>query len=241
MSKLILFLSLVVGLSAQTSYKSARYPTKTVQVGGGGGGGGSVTVESSTKSSVVVANSLTFSHTCTAATLLFVKIATDSNNTVTSCTYNGVAMTRIWTKNGGAGVTHTEGWMLVNPATGANNVVANFTTDTAQACAIGFLGTVTTSVSAAHRTVYTASDGGSGPTVTVTDSVAGDMVVCGASTYNATITVGGTNTVQQSQNAFGGGNVSWGVSTQVATGANTVMSWAGGTFNCSGAVALIAQ
>lgn len=202
--------------------------------------GAAVTVESSTKASAVVANTITFSHTCTAATALIVVINCETNNTVTSCTYNGVAMTQIWSRNGGSGVVHSDGWMMVNPASGAHNVVANFTSDTANAAAIGFLGTVTSSVAAAHRTVYTAVDGGSGPTVTVTDSVSGDMVVCGAATFNGTITIGGTATNQQSQNATAGGAMSWGLSTQVASGASTVMSWTGGAANGTGATSLIA-
>lgn len=68
------------------------------------------------------ASPLTFAHTCTGSDLaLFVMCSTNDGVTPTA-TYNGVAMTRI------ASATTTGGrdshlFILVNPATGANNVV----------------------------------------------------------------------------------------------------------------------
>ena len=64
---------------------------------------------------------LTFSHTCTGSNLyLIVHIYSQSGAGATGVTYNGTAMTRLSAAN-----DIDEIWGLVNPATGANNVVAS--------------------------------------------------------------------------------------------------------------------
>lgn len=73
-------------------------------------------------------SSLTWSHTCSGSDrILFVAAATneaDNTDYVTGVTYNGVAMTRVDTfrSPGQGGLVM---YMLVNPATGANNVVVS--------------------------------------------------------------------------------------------------------------------
>lgn len=66
----------------------------------------------------------TFSHTCTGSNvILFVHAFNQSNaDTITSCTYNGVAMTLI-TKQVNSTDRFLYMFYLINPATGANNVV----------------------------------------------------------------------------------------------------------------------
>ena len=75
------------------------------------------------------ATSLTWSHTCTGSDLvLFVSAATNGNSDrISGITYNGVAMTRVPT-NGFVGDGSTQPvssymYYLINPATGAHNVV----------------------------------------------------------------------------------------------------------------------
>lgn len=73
-------------------------------------------------------SSLTWSHTCTGSNrILFVGAVTneaDNTDYVTGVTYNGVAMTRVDSfRSQGQGGTVM--YMLVNPASGANNVVVS--------------------------------------------------------------------------------------------------------------------
>ena len=69
----------------------------------------------------------TLSHTCSwTDRILFV--ATINNNatptTVTEVTYNGIAMTNIGGVLATTGAANTYLWYLINPSTGANNIVA---------------------------------------------------------------------------------------------------------------------
>lgn len=83
-------------------------------VSGGKDNGGAVT-------------SITFSHTCTGANLVLVVVAYIDNiggTSITGVTYNGVAMTQVATVTGGTRV-QSYSFILVNPATGAHNVVVS--------------------------------------------------------------------------------------------------------------------
>lgn len=69
--------------------------------------------------------SLTFAHTCTGTNLiLFVSVISNSGATVSSMTYNSVAMTQLDTRVD-AGGNNGELWYLIAPSTGSNNVVIN--------------------------------------------------------------------------------------------------------------------
>ncbi len=78
-------------------------------------------------------SSLTWSHTCTGADLvLIVGVSTrgdDGDAVPDGVTYNGVAMTLI-DGQGFATVLFSSLWQLKAPATGANNVVVSWTTNT---------------------------------------------------------------------------------------------------------------
>ncbi len=89
---------------------------------------------SSSGSSVInppTSSSLTISHTCGSGlqnTLLIVLAAYYGNpvsGNITSITYNGVGLTKIQRNNNGAQAASTEAWYLLNPSTGANNIVFN--------------------------------------------------------------------------------------------------------------------
>jgi len=67
---------------------------------------------------------LTRTHTCTGSDLtLWVSAVCNLANSITGCTYNGVAMTQIGTGlvDGAGNTNHL--FYLINPATGTNNVV----------------------------------------------------------------------------------------------------------------------
>lgn len=70
------------------------------------------------------ATSLTYSHTCTGASILWVGFRTGtSSDTATGVTYNGVAMTQAAKRSGPAGSHYVYLYYLVNPTAGANNIV----------------------------------------------------------------------------------------------------------------------
>jgi len=203
-----------------------------------------VTVESATLATAVAsASSITFPHTCTAAVGLFVGVGNQSPQAVTGITYNGVAMTMLWDKVDDLGIQRSAGALMVNPAAGTHDVVVTFAAavDIGVAGAVGLLSLETSSVANAHRTVYTANEtAGGAPSVTVADSQNGDLVIDSAVTFSITIAAGAGQTSRAEDDAIAGGGSSWGLSTESATGANTVMSWTGGSFWATGATALIA-
>lgn len=202
-----------------------------------------VTVETTSGPSVNVAASLTFSHTITSAVGLFVGAASADAGITISATFNGTALTVLWDIDANT-VYHVAGLLMVNPASGAHNIVVTFTDasgpTTVLAGGVGLLGLVSSSVAAAHRTVYTNTPA-SAPTVTVVDSQSGDLVIDSAVTFNTSIAVGAGQTSRVEVDNGAGSTISWGVSTESATGGNTVMSWTGGAFSGSGATALIAS
>jgi uncharacterized repeat protein (TIGR01451 family) len=90
-----------------------------------------VTLDASTSSSAQLTsgtNTLTFAHTSTGSNLVLVvgvsmNISGRNTTTVSGITYNGVALTKAGAHNDESLVRRTEIWYLINPATGANNVV----------------------------------------------------------------------------------------------------------------------
>lgn len=70
--------------------------------------------------------SVTLSHTCTGSNLiLFVGAAQASATATLTATYNGVSMTAIDLQNNVGGTTRSRLFYLLNPATGANNIVVS--------------------------------------------------------------------------------------------------------------------
>ena len=73
----------------------------------------------------------TYSHTCTGSNLiLFVGVSTNSSSDlITGVTYNSVAMTLV-DKQAGTSTNYSYLFYLINPATGANNVVVSASSST---------------------------------------------------------------------------------------------------------------
>lgn len=85
--------------------------------------------DTSTGATDLVVSSLTWSHTCSGTNRLLVVGVTINDGTsesVTGVTYNGVAMTSAGSVALSANGDEVSLWYLVNPASGANNVVATF-------------------------------------------------------------------------------------------------------------------
>lgn len=77
------------------------------------------------------ATSATLSHTCSGVDrILVVSVGVASGKTVTGVTYGGVAMTKVVDGTTISVGTYASMWILLNPATGANNIVASFSAST---------------------------------------------------------------------------------------------------------------
>ena len=72
--------------------------------------------------------SLTIAHTCTGSNLVLVVFSLGySNQTTTGITYNGVSLTKIVAYKPSIADTFEQSvWYLLNPATGANNIIASY-------------------------------------------------------------------------------------------------------------------
>ena len=180
--------------------------------------------------------SITFSNTASGNGLFVGVVATDAGSNTYTATFNGDGMTQKWTQQEtGAGTCRSVGFIMVAPDAGAYNVVvtASGSVTMIWGGAVGLDGLDQTTPT---RTVYKVAD----KTVTVVDSVSGDLIIDTCGTYNSTIAVGAGQTSRVEEDAFGEGSISMGLSTESAVGANTVMSWTGGTYSAIGAMALIA-
>lgn len=182
-----------------------------------------VTYDNASSTSGSGVTSLTWSHTCTGSNLgLIVGVSFYPGNveSVTGVTYNGVAMTTIGSVLSVDQRAHQ--WRLINPATGAHNVVVTFS-DAVDAVA----GAV--SATGVHQTTMigtqaTASGTAVEPTVDVT-SATDELVVdclCWWENGAGAPTVGADQTqrweIHSTANADGAG------STQVGAATST-MSW----------------
>lgn len=122
--------------------------------------------------------SLAYSHTVSGSDrvlIVGVTLYSNSTQTVSTVTYNGVSMTLIPSCTAEANDLRVEQWYLVAPATGANNVVV---TPTATTPAISSVAASFTGVdqSTPIGTCATATGTSTGPSVNVT-SAAGEVVV----------------------------------------------------------------
>ncbi len=122
---------------------------------------------------------------------------------ISSVTYNGVPLTKIWDQVDGVGVGRSTGWILVNPAAGSHTLAVTWTSPgdgpifgyaqpwygVAQGGAEG----------TTWRAPVTSADGGSGSgsaSVTVSTAQSGDMVLDGISAYLQTPTADASQNVQ---------------------------------------------
>lgn len=165
----------------------------------------------------------TVSHTCTGADLVLlvgVSVATPSGSvtgTTVTATYNGVSMTEIRSGTTTGALLQTSSasagsclFYLLDPATGANNVVVTLSTGEAEI----LVGTASyTGVDAVENGTSTTSNGAANsPELSVT-SATNDLVFAHA-THGDTISGGGTGTTRRynetTNNASSGGNISGG-------------------------------
>jgi hypothetical protein len=206
---------------------------------GGGGGGGTLTFDAA-GGSAGSGTTLTFSHTCTGADrILFVGVSWQGNGiTISSVTYNGVAMSELWdVAHSSLGAYHSGGLILANPATGANDVVITFS-GSADLSSAGSVSFTDADTSSPNRTAVTADGSSTTASVNASDAVSGDIVVDAATCALNAIAVGADQTSRYEDDAILGSNQSLSVSTQPgASGGVMTATFADGTW-VTGAVAL---
>ena len=153
----------------------------------------------------------------------------DVTDTVVSVTWNGATETFTSLFDTGPTSSAIAGFLLLNPTIKTDNIVVTWTgaiASGANAGAISLIGVDTSGgVAGAHRTIFSATGATTTPTVTVTDSVSGDLVIDTAICIKTAFTVDASQTSQVQDDAINGGSRSYGASTEVAAGSNTVMSW----------------
>lgn len=169
--------------------------------------------------------SLTVSHTCTGSNLvLWTGFSyTGSSTTITSITYNGVGMTRITTVDATASY-HVALYYLVNPATGANNIVVT----PSASCSI-FGGSQSFTGASQSAPTNSAVNSGSGllASVILTTGFSNSMVVdtVGMANASSTLTAGGLQTQDYNQSDGTAARTGAGSHEAVSTPAATTMSW----------------
>lgn len=189
--------------------------------------------DASSQASTAGATSLTWSHTCTGtdrAIEVDLSYYAPGGQTVTGVTYAGVALTQIDRQDDGA-TDWAEIWVLSNPASGANNIVASFSGSIA---AVGG----GKSYTGAHQTTASltgtpakASGSSTTPTVTVTSAVGEIASDCVANFLANESPDTGTERWDQSNADIGGAG-------STRTGAATVaMDW---TLDASASWAIVA-
>lgn len=198
-----------------------------------------VAFDATASTSGLLAQTFTFSHTCTGSDrLLVVCIAwTDtsiSGATPSSVTYNGVALTFLTTNSAGIGVN--EIWYLIAPSTGANNVVVTFTnivpsegpSSNAVCGSMSFTGVDQTTP---LGTPGTANANSTAPSVSVTGASASNFVfdsllVASGASAQPTITVNASQ-LQRWQTKIGAGSVriAGAGSTKASAAGSVTMSW----------------
>lgn len=198
-----------------------------------------VAFDATANSSGTGVSSLTYSHTCTGSDRVLIVAITwgDTSITgasITSVTYNGVALTQYSTRMGGIGLN--EVWYLIAPATGANNIVVTVTnvvpaeapSSNIVAGSMSFTGVDQTTP---LGTAVTAAANSTGPSASVTgvstnNFIFDSLCVGSAGSTQPTITVNGTQTQRWQTKIGGAGNrIAGAGSTKASAVGSVTMSW----------------
>ena len=184
-------------------------------------------------------DNFSWSHTCASdASLLVISVATrdgGGNYDVSGVTYGGVSCTKaIDVESGGI---NAEIWYLVNPASGANNIVVTAgSTDYGAGGAVSLKGTKRSSSVLNATNTHTAGTGD--PTVNVTTTKNGCYVVdCVYSDLNSNLTVGSGQTQIFQVSLQAGSDRGCGSYEYAATAGAVTMSWSGNNGNSQVAAA----
>lgn len=179
-------------------------------------------------------STLSWTHTASGNGLFVCAVWSNPATTLNDITYNSVSFVanQLWSVGQG-GVVKAAAFLMLNPPAGAHTVTITWSASVSVGGAsYGLSGLETSSLANSHRTIYTQA-AAAVPSITVTDSQNGDVVGDCTSNFdsnNGALVVGSGQTDEFNLKQFGGSSSrSGGLSTETATGANTVMSWSGAT------------
>lgn len=184
-------------------------------------------LDAASTASTTNASSLTWSHNNVAGNVLFATLGNAdgaANSQLTSsATYNAVAMTEVWDVSTGLGGAASSGHILINPATGANNIVI---TIAGSVFALGGGAQSYTGCDTAAPNGTGVSNSGTGTTSTATvTSAAGEIVVDGSFVNTSgAITVGAGQTSRGEVDGIGFGFNAFGHSSEPGA-ASVDMTW----------------
>lgn len=153
-----------------------------------------------------------------------VSLLSVAGSSVTSITYNSVAMTFLGAIASVTGAVRSELWGIVAPATGSNNIAVTLSAGLiSAACAISFTGVHQTSPVEGFNSASATNVGAADATVGVVTVATNDWVVDQVATDDTAITVGAGQTSRNNVTGAGGSGAD---STEPATSPATVtMSW----------------
>ena len=180
------------------------------------------------------------SYTAASGTTILVSVL-NSAQSVSSITYNGGTWEELHESGLILGICRESVWMSVDSADGvAHDMTITFSAaiggELAHAVITAWAGGVTTSIAAAHRTVYTDNTDVGDMNITVSDAVSGDMIVHGLSNWG-TAPVAVETVVSQTDSILAGAYDHL-LQRKAATGGDA-MTITGGQFGAAWAFALI--
>jgi hypothetical protein len=223
--------------SSQTAFGdtyAARTGTITITGGGGGGGGGSTgpvfdaVGPTSAGAATTGSTSLTWNHTCAGTNrLLTVAVAVGANPDTaltTTATYNGVAMTSVGrVQSNGVSEGYVQMFRLVAPATGTNTVAVTVSGGTPNALTGGSVSFTSVNQTTPLGTPATATGSVGGPTVALSGTTTGNLVVDAACVGSGISTSG--QTLRWSRNTNTNTAAGNGASSTAAAGGTVTMSY----------------
>lgn len=172
-------------------------------------------------------SSYSWSHTCTGSNrYLVVGIAMLSvAQTVSSITYNSVALTLLGVRSSLTGAARVELWGLVAPSTGSNTIAVTLTGSIASAgVAESYTGVHQTSPTEGFNSNQATNVGAADATVTVTTVANNDWIVDIVATDDTSITVGAGQTQRNNVTGAGGSGADSDKG-PISPAAATAMSW----------------
>jgi hypothetical protein len=172
--------------------------------------------------------------------IVFVSLIPTAGRTITSVTYNGVALTSlgITLANSIVGSTITA-WFLSSPATGSNTLQVNLDGATeVAALPSSWTGVDQTTGYRAPSSVEHEGAGNLNISVSVNNADANDVIVDGVVGYRQGLTVNGAQTLLQNQTNQYSSNLDIGSSYKVAAGGATAMAWTETTSGFWGIIAV---
>jgi hypothetical protein len=159
--------------------------------------------------------------------LVGVSINNEDFETVSSVTYNGVALTHVGSATE-ADDAVVEIWRLVNPPTGTHNVVITFSAVLTREAVAGVMTFTGVDQTTPLGTFASAIDNDSGPASVIVSSAAGELVFGVVSAESSVLSTAAVAPSSQRWNLFQG--IQYGAGATQAGAASVTMSW---TFNGS--------